>query len=133
MKRRASRPLNAIKWIARIWGAITSITYIYIWASYTAGQPQSSFNLITVCVTIASLTLAWRWELMGGLLAIAMVLTRISVDYYHSIYNYSLIAYWNHNQLDILGWLALFIAPALLFVAFWVLSHLRPKKRKRPA
>jgi hypothetical protein len=134
MNRRVSKPLHVVKWAARIWGAITCIAYLaaYIYIiSANADQPQSAFNLITVLITIASLALAWRWELLGGILAILTGLIRFIVDLNYSVYRHDLVEYWNQNQILLVGWLACFIAPAILFVTYWILLRLRPKKRKK--
>jgi len=122
------RSLKIIHWTPRIL-CILAILFISLFAldsfdpKYTLWQQLQAFfmHLIPTYVLILFLVVAWKWELVGGLILIAVALGFTPFIYSH---NYAM----NHSV-----WMSLFIigminVPFILTGGLFVLSHYLKKK-----
>lgn len=115
------RAAAVIRWIARIWSLLIAAAALMI--AFTpdpyATEPISvrdAFLLSLWGVAILGLLIAWRWELVGALVAIATMLIR-------ELAWVVLYGHWLVNFLIV--WL-LVVPPAVLFLAAWNLSRRAP-------
>jgi hypothetical protein len=109
--------LTPLQWVARIWSVFIFIFALIILIGEVAfphtGQdypPIENLLPLLMFLSVASLGLAWKWELLGGLLNVLFFLA-----------NY--ILYWviNARPFPIKGLapLSLAVVPGILFVISW--------------
>ena len=115
------RAVAVIRWIARIWSLLIAVGALVIAVTPDpyATEPISvrdAFLLSLWGVAILGLLIAWRWELVGALVAIATMLIR-------ELAWVVLYGHWLVNFLIV--WL-LVVPPAVLFLAAWRLSRRAP-------
>ncbi len=77
----AQRPVRIIRWIARIWSLLLfvfAVARIFTPDPYaTEPVPAEDWFLLSLWgVAILFLLVAWRWELVGGILAIVTMFVR---------------------------------------------------------
>ena len=73
--------LKKIRWTARIWSILVTISALLIFFSpdsYTPGMlaPVDIFLLSLTGLALLGLFIAWRWELVGGIFTLSMLLIR---------------------------------------------------------
>jgi len=125
-----------IRWIARIWGAvIIAVTLLiligYTWNWVTTGQadpyavedypPIENLPPLFSLLSVMGLGIAWRWEGMGGAIAVIFSLAQLPVlliqwPITHDFPSYLLAPYGT--------WLLIAI-PGLLFLMCWWRSKRR--------
>jgi hypothetical protein len=76
-----SRPVTILRWIARIWSLILVIFIVLTILSpdpyATEPVPAVDWFLLSLWgVSVLGLVVAWRWERLGGILAIAAMFIR---------------------------------------------------------
>jgi len=122
--RHDSRLIAVPRWIARIWGMLAFLAVVLVALGpdgQAAGQsvPLIEWLLLSLYPLAAlGLILAWRWELLGGTLAVACMLLEIV--------GFRLV---KGGYPDLFGYavpLVLFALPGILFVICWVLSRRSP-------
>jgi hypothetical protein len=116
----ASRTEIRIRWIARIWGIlIFAFTMIRIFLPDPyATEPVPASDWFLLClwgVAILGLLIAWRWELIGGIITIATMFIRELVWVI-------LKGDWWVNFLIL--WVIV-VPPAILFLVAWGLERKR--------
>jgi hypothetical protein len=114
----ASRPEKTIRWIARIWSILVfTIALLRILTPdpyATEPVPALDWFLLSLLgASILGLLIAWRWELIGGIVTIAtMLLREIIWIILRGDWMISFLIFW------------LFIVPpAILFLAAWGLER----------
>jgi hypothetical protein len=114
----ASRPEKTIRWIARIWSILVfTIALLRILTPdpyATEPVPALDWFLLSLLgASILGLLIAWRWELIGGIVTIAtMLLREITWIILRGDWMISFLIFW------------LFIVPpAILFLAAWGLER----------
>jgi hypothetical protein len=113
-----SHSVKIIRWIARIWSVLFiagSLLIFFSPDSLNAGPIPTvdKFLLNLIGLAFLGLLIAWRWELVGGIFAIAMLFMR-------EIVWVILKGHW------LLGFLILWILiapPAILFLMVWRLER----------
>ena len=75
------RTVKIIRWIARIWSILVTISALLIFFSpdsYTPGTlaPVDIFLLSLTGLALLGLFIAWRWELVGGIFTLSMLFIR---------------------------------------------------------
>ena len=114
----ALRRATAFRWVARIWSATVlalAVVEILVPDAFSGEPvPAEDWFLVTLwLLAILGLMLAWKWEALGAILAVAgMALREIAF--------YLFKGYW--TPLFLIVWL-LVIPPALLFLAAWWLER----------
>jgi len=114
-------PTAAIKKVARIWSIVIIVFALLILigevvSPHTEADYPWVENLmpISMFLSVLSLGLAWRWELLGGALNIGF-------------YVVNLLLYWAVNgeflHLAVVLILGLAIVPGILFLVCWWLSR----------
>ena len=114
-------PTAAIKKVARIWSIVIIVFGLLILigevvSPHTEADYPWVENLmpISMFLSVLSLGLAWRWELLGGALNIGF-------------YVVNLLLYWAVNgeflHLAVVLILGLAIVPGILFLVCWWLSR----------
>ncbi len=83
---RGSRVVRILRWIARIWSLVVLVVALLIVIlpdRYAVGHvPLTDWVLLSFYwIAILGLLTAWRWEALGGALAIAAVLGRAVAFY----------------------------------------------------
>jgi hypothetical protein len=119
--RRSDGWIRPLRRIARTWSgflmviiAIIIISHI-IWPDTEPGTypPEENLLPLAMVLCVASLGLAWRWELLGGILNILFYLL-------------NLLGYWLINDrffpLGAAAMLGLTIVPGILFLICWRLE-----------
>ena len=118
MDRQDKKPtLTPLQWVSRIWSVLVFIIALIILIGEVAfphtGEnypPIENLLPVLMFLSIASLGLAWKWELLGGVLNIVFFLA-----------NY--ILYWVINArpfpLKGLAPLLLAVVPGILFIISW--------------
>jgi len=115
-------------WMPRII-CILAILFVSMFAldsfdpKYTLWQQLQAFfmHLIPTYILILFLVVAWKWELVGGLILIAFALGLSPFVYYH---NYLM----NHSVWISLSVILMINFPFILTGALFVLSHFLKKK-----
>ena len=112
-----SRSEKIIRWIARIWSIlifVVTLLRIFVPDPYaTEPVPASDWFLLSLWgVAILGLLIAWRWELIGGIITIATMFVR-------ELIWVMLKGDWWVNFLII--WLFV-VPPAILFLVAWGLE-----------
>ena len=113
-----SRSVKIYRWIARIWSILIfafTLLRIFIPDPYaTEPVPASDWFLLSLWgVAILGLLIAWRWELIGGIVTIATMFAR-------EIIWVILKGDWLVNFLII--WFFV-VPPAILFLVAWGLER----------
>ena len=114
-------PTAAIKKVARVWSIVIIVLALLILVVEVVSPPTETDypwveNLmpISMFLSVFSLGLAWRWELLGGALNVGF-------------YVVNFIIYWAVNgeflHLTALLILGLAIVPGILFLVCWWLSR----------
>ena len=110
------RSVRVVRWIARIWGILVIVGAITMFFSppdpASTGEPMPAvdwFMLSLIGVAFLGLLISWRWELVGGILTLAMLFIR-------EIAWVILKGSWFAGFL--LLWL-LIAPPAILFLIVW--------------
>ena len=110
-----------IKWIARIW-SILSLAFLLLFfgaAIFSSGGTatfafKDVFQFVFFPIGLAiGLILAWKWEGLGGIIAIA------------SIIGFHLQMLIKHGKPDFGLYFELLAAPGILFILYWLLSRKR--------
>lgn len=113
-----SRSVKIIRWIARIWSIlvfVVALIIIFIPDPYaTEPVPASDWFLASLWgVAILGLLIAWRWELIGGIITIATMFVR-------ELIWVMLKGYWWVNFL--IFWFFV-VPPAIMFLVAWGLER----------
>ena len=109
------RGVAITRWVARIWSLLIfafALLKIFTPDPYATGDPipaDDQFLLALWGVAILGLLIAWRWEMVGGMITIATMFIR-------ELAWVLLKGPWLVNFLII--W-AVLVPPALLFIAAW--------------
>jgi hypothetical protein len=114
----ASRPEKTLRWIARIWSilvfAIALLKILTPDPYATEPVPALDWFLLSLLgVSILGLLIAWRWELVGGIVTISTMFLR-------EIIWITLRGDWMISFL--LFWIFI-VPPAILFLAAWGLER----------
>ena len=112
---RKTRTVSIIRWVARIVGLlyIAFFLLMFIGESLSSSQETNSMTLreglgfVFVFIFFAGLILAWKWEGIGGFIALGG-----TIGWTIAIQAYSLIT-------------VIIAAPAILFLICWLLSGRR--------
>jgi len=117
-----SRSVKYIRKAARIWSMLIfliTLTRIFTPDPYaTEPVPASDWFLLSLWgVAISGLLIAWRWELIGGIITIASMLLR-------ELFWVIIKGGW---QADCLIFCLFVVPPAILFLAAWKLES-KPKQ-----
>lgn len=123
MKRmnRISRLIAFPRWIARIWGLLAFLTAVLVALGpdgVAASQPVPLIERMLFAlypIAALGLILAWRWELLGGALAVVCMLVEII--------GFQLV---KGGYPDLFGYavpLVLFALPGVLFLVCWALTR----------
>ena len=116
-----NRFVTIIRWIARIW-SILSLAFLLLFfgASIFSSIGTATFIFKDVLQFVffpiglaIGLILAWKWEGLGGIIAIA------------SIIAFHLQMLVTHGKLDLGLFFELLAAPGILFILYWLLSRKR--------
>jgi hypothetical protein len=117
---RSPRGVRILRWIARIWSLAVLVAALLIvilpdrYAVYPV--PLTDWVLLSFYwIAILGLLIAWRWEALGGTLAIAAVFGR-------AVAVYVIRKVWPFD-LSSLSILAVFILPGILYLVCWGLSR----------
>ena len=113
-----SRSEKIIRWIARIWSIlifVVALLRIFVPdPSVTEPVPALDWFLLSLWgVAILGLLIAWRWELIGGIITIATM-------FFRELIWVMLKGDWLVNFLII--WLIV-VPPAILFLVAWGLER----------
>jgi len=111
------RSVKTIRWIARIWSMLVTVSALLIFFSpdsYTPGMiaPVDTFLLSLTGLALLGLLIAWRWELAGGIFTLTMLFIRE-------------IAWLILKGQWMMGFLALWVLiapPAIAFLVSWRLE-----------
>jgi len=108
------RSIKIIRWMARIWGILVFAGALLIVSTpdpyATEPVPASDWFLLSLWgVAILGLLVAWRWELVGGIITIATMFIR-------ELAWVVLRGQWLVNFL--LVWVLL-VPPAILYLVVW--------------
>ncbi len=113
--------VTIIRWIARIW-SILSLTFLLLFFGahiFSSGGEETFafkdvFQFVFFPIGLAiGLILAWKWEGLGGIIAIA------------SIIGFHLQMLVVHGKADFGLFFELLAAPGILFILYWILSRKR--------
>ena len=116
-----NRFVTIIRWIARIW-SILSLAFLLLFfgASIFSSIGTATFVFKDVLQFVffpiglaIGLILAWKWEGLGGIIAIA------------SIIAFHLQMLVVHGKPDFGLFFELLTAPGILFILYWILSRKR--------
>jgi hypothetical protein len=112
------RSIKIIRWIARIWSILVFVVALLIIFSpdpyATEPVPVADWFLLSLWgVAILGLLVAWRWELVGGIITIATMFIR-------ELTWIILKGHWLVNFLIV--WLFV-VPPAILFLVAWGLER----------
>ena len=118
MRRVKPRTLLLIRWIARIWSILV---FVFVLLQIFTPDPYATqpvpledwFLLSLWGIAVLGLLVAWRWELAGGILTIAVMVLR-------ELAWIVLKGAWLVNFLIV--WLFL-VPPAVLFLIAWRLER----------
>ena len=83
----AERMTRRIRWIARIWGlVIIGITVMMLTAHLVVPDPHAIefppteyLLLLAMCLSVAGLGVAWRWEGLGGAINVGFFLVHLGL------------------------------------------------------
>jgi len=119
------RSVKIIRWIARIWSIlIFVVALLEIFTpdpNATEPVPVADWFLLSLWgVAILGLLVAWRWELVGGIITIATMFIR-------ELAWVILKGHWLVNFLIV--WLFV-VPPAILFLVAWGLERKAKMKRR---
>jgi hypothetical protein len=122
--------IKIIHWTPRIL-CILAILFVSMFAldsfdpKYTLWQQLQAFSmhLIPTYILILFLVVAWKWELVGGLILIAFALGLSPSVYYH---NYLM----NHSVWISLSVILMINFPFILTGVLFILSHYLKKKNR---
>ena len=125
------RVTKRIRLIARIWGIVIIVFTLimlagYAWNWVTTGKadphavegypPSENLLPLAMCLSVAGLGIAWRWEGLGGAINIGFFLVNLGL-------------YWllrgRFFPLSALAILSLAIVPGVLFLVCWRRSKSR--------
>ena len=117
------RIVTIIRWIARIWSILIFVIALLIVVlpdpNVVQPVPLTDWNeLGFYWVSILGLLLAWRWEGLGGTMAIAGVAG-------HDVAFRIIRGYWFHVLVPSALLEFVFVLPGILFIACWALSRSR--------
>jgi hypothetical protein len=113
------RSVKILRWIARIWSIpvfVFVLLRIFTPDPYASGEPipaEDWFLLILWGVAVLGLLVAWRWELVGGIITIAIMFIR-------ELAWLILKGAWLVNFLIVWAFL---VPPAILFLVAWGLER----------
>jgi len=119
-----------VRWIARAWSVVViGVTAFMIIAHAVIPEPGEADyppieNLLPVlmCVSVAGLGVAWRWEGLGGAINVVFFLANLGL--YWAIRGYFM-------PLRAVAVLSLALAPGILFLLCW--WRTRPKQALKDA
>jgi hypothetical protein len=109
--------LNNIRWVSRIWGIVYIVFFLFMLIGYAIMDQPSQDDAVNPLGTrvviafifvfgyFAGLILAWKWEGLGGLIAITCIISFAITIQNMPVHIYMLMA-----------------IPALLFLICWYLS-----------
>ena len=110
-----SRLATSLRWTARIWGLLAALTVILVVfvsdkGSLSQAVPWIEWGLLALYgVAALALLLAWRWEAVGGWLAVLCMLGEI--------FGFRLVkGTWYPSLAGFIVPLAIFALPGMLFV-----------------
>jgi hypothetical protein len=120
--------LKIIQWTPRII-CILAILFVSMFAldafdqKFTLWQQLAAFfmHMIPSFILVLFLIVAWRWELIGGLILTAVALGFVPFIYIHNFY-------MNHSAWMSLGIVLVINFPFILAGSLFVLSHFLRKK-----
>jgi hypothetical protein len=119
-----SRAIQPVRWIARIWSLLTALLVLMVALgrdSQGGGGPVPLIEWLLLslyAVAALGLLLAWRWEALGGWLAIGCMLVEI--------FGFRLVkGMWYPNYVGFAVPLVLFVLPGIFFVVSSAMSHRR--------
>lgn len=119
-----------LRWIARIWGTLVFLIALFIFAGYayswiTTGTadphtspgypPIENLPPILVFVSALGLAIAWRWEGLGGAIAVLCQLVNLPVLLIH----WPIAEGFPRYLIAPYGVSALVAIPGILFLACW--------------
>ena len=114
----ADRTTKWIRRIARIWGTVviaitllSAILHAVVPDPYATDYPPvENLMPLLMCISVAGLGIAWRWEGLGGAINILFFIANLGL-------------YWlirgRFFSLEILAILSLAIVPGILFMVYW--------------
>lgn len=113
-ERNSGRPTTVMRWTARIWSVlVTGLALVMAFSpdpNMTGPVPAEDWFLLSLwAAAVAGLLIAWRWELVGSLLTLGLLLFR-------ELAWVILKGPWLVNFL--LVWLVL-ATPAVLYLLAW--------------
>jgi hypothetical protein len=117
-----SRLAKSLRWTARIWGLLAALTVLLVVlvsdkGSLSQPAPWIEWALLALYgVAALALLLAWRWEAVGGWLAVLCMLVEI--------FGFRLVkGTWYPTLAGLIVPLAIFALPGILFVLVSALSR----------
>ena len=135
-----TRITKSIRWTARIWGTVVFLIALFIFAGYaynwaTTGTadphtapgypPIENLPPILIFVSALGLAIAWRWEGLGGAIAVLGQLVNLPVLLIHWPLSERFPAY----LLAPYGVSAAVAVPGILFlVCWWTARRSRPSR-----
>ena len=114
-----TRQRKTLRWVARVWSVFALL--LALGMLVTSGLearneplPLLFWILLTLwCAAVLGLLVAWRWELVGGMIALAAMVVRELVYFSHS--GQAFVNFW-------MVWLPI-LMPAMLFILVWRLGR----------
>ena len=108
--------IKVLRWIARIWGALQALGALLYIDQYFGGfirgevvfYPDTLERLFFPYVSAIGLIIAWKWERLGGIIAIAGLLGTLMVD--PSV-----------TRQELIGGL-IYVIPGFMFLICWYLT-----------
>jgi hypothetical protein len=116
------RSVKIIRWVARIWSILVFVVVLFVIFTpdpcATEPVPFEDWFLLSLWgVAILGLLVAWRWELVGGIIPIATL-------FFRELAWIVLKGEWMVNFLIV--WLSI-APPAILFLVAWGLERMADK------
>ena len=115
---------TAVCWVARIWSLIVLFLVVMVAITPNAlstGEPVQFIEVALLSMyefAAISLLLAWRWEMLGGTLAIVFAFVEI--------FGFRIVkGMWYPNFFGFAVPVVLFILPAILYLVDWKISNPR--------
>ena len=123
----ADRATRRIRWIARVWSAVIIVFTLVIVVTHmvvpdpnaTDYPPIENLLPLAMCLSVAGLGLAWRWEGLGGTINVGFFLANLGL-------------YWvirgKFLPLGPVAILSLALIPGILFLTCWWRTRTEKKK-----
>ncbi|MEA3326605.1 MAG: hypothetical protein U9R53_04775 [Chloroflexota bacterium] len=117
--KRKGRQIRFLRWVARVWSIIVLIFTITLLVSTAMESGAESLHLTywlllgLWCFSTLGLAAAWRWELIGAIIAVTALISREMVYLYLSgqvLVDFGMV------------WLPI-LFPAALYILVWVLER----------